>query len=129
MHCLTVEQFDGADYLNYESRVETQVKLENPEEKTILNIPSAVRGDTGKYTIKAKNEFGEDSGDFKVIVLGKVDFFQLRTLLDLECVCVYDVVFPYALCEMTLIYASVEYLASVGRLDNAESVKFLRKTS
>lgn len=49
-----------------------QVKQENPEEKAILHIPSSVRGDTGKYTITAKNEFGEDSGDFNVIVLGKL---------------------------------------------------------
>lgn len=48
-----------------------QIKQENPEEKAILHIPTSVRGDSGKYTITAKNEFGEDSGDFKVIVLGR----------------------------------------------------------
>ena len=48
-----------------------QIKQEAAEEKAGLNIPSSVRGDTGKYTITAKNEFGEDSGDFNVIVLDK----------------------------------------------------------
>lgn len=48
-----------------------QIKQESGEEKAALHIPSSVRGDTGKYTITAKNEFGEDSGDFNVIVLDK----------------------------------------------------------
>jgi len=48
-----------------------QIKQEGGEEKAALHIPSSVRGDTGKYTITAKNEFGEDSGDFNVVVLDK----------------------------------------------------------
>jgi hypothetical protein len=33
-------------------------------------VPVSKRGDTGKYTIKLSNEFGEDSGDINVVVLG-----------------------------------------------------------
>lgn len=40
------------------------------EDRAVLLIPSAVRGDTGKYAIHAKNEHGEDTGDFRVVVLG-----------------------------------------------------------
>jgi len=44
--------------------------MENGEEKLLLNIPCAVRGDTGKYVVTVKNDLGEDSGEIKVIVLG-----------------------------------------------------------
>jgi len=48
-----------------------RVKQKDGEDMASLHIPSAVRGDTGKFTITAKNDFGEDSGDIKVIVLDK----------------------------------------------------------
>jgi len=47
------------------------VKQEAGEDKAALHIPSSVRGDTGKYTVTAKNEFGEDSGDFNVVVVDR----------------------------------------------------------
>lgn len=47
-----------------------QVNQDYGEEKAVFSIPSSVRGDTAKYTITAKNDFGEDSGDITVIVLG-----------------------------------------------------------
>ena len=34
-------------------------------------VPVSKRGDTGTYTLALKNEFGEDSGDIEVIVLGE----------------------------------------------------------
>ena len=48
-----------------------QVKQEAGEEKAVLHIESSVRSDTGKYTITAKNKFGEDSGDINVVVVDK----------------------------------------------------------
>lgn len=47
------------------------IKAENDEDNAKLHIPRCERDDTGDYTIKLKNEFGEDTGDIKVIVLGK----------------------------------------------------------
>jgi hypothetical protein len=56
-----------------------RVIQEASDEKALLHIPSAVRGDTGKYTITAKNQFGEDSGDFNVFVVEapKIDLSEL----------------------------------------------------
>jgi Immunoglobulin I-set domain len=74
-----LKQFIVFNYLillNGTSSHVCQVKQERPEEKAILHIPSSVRGDTGKYTVKAKNEFGEDAGDFNIIVLGRNDLTQ-----------------------------------------------------
>jgi len=48
-----------------------RTNIDHSDDKAVLHIPCSVRGDTGKYTITAKNEFGEDSGDIKVIVLDK----------------------------------------------------------
>ncbi|XP_014665457.1 PREDICTED: twitchin-like isoform X3 [Priapulus caudatus] len=47
------------------------VKMDNDDDDAKLHIPRCVRDDTGDYTIKLKNEFGEDTGDIKVIVLDK----------------------------------------------------------
>jgi len=47
------------------------MKQEAGEEKAVLHIESSVRSDTGKYTITAKNKFGEDSGDINVVVIDK----------------------------------------------------------
>ncbi|ESO03551.1 hypothetical protein HELRODRAFT_191869 [Helobdella robusta] len=41
------------------------------DDKATLTIPASTRADSGKYTIKASNEFGESSGDITVIVLDK----------------------------------------------------------
>jgi len=48
-----------------------QIKQEAGEVKAVLHIESSVRSDTGKYTITAKNKFGEDSGDISVVVVDK----------------------------------------------------------
>jgi len=48
-----------------------QIKHEAGEVKAVLRIESSVRSDTGKYTITAKNEFGEDSGDISMIVVDR----------------------------------------------------------
>jgi len=39
-------------------------------EKTVLTIAKAVRKDCGKYTIKVKNNLGEQSADINLTVLG-----------------------------------------------------------
>ena len=49
----------------------SQAQTMNDETDAKLHIPSAERGDTGKYTVKVKNENGEDEVDLSVIVLGE----------------------------------------------------------
>lgn len=41
------------------------------EESVGLSIPVTQRSDSGKYTITAKNDYGEDSADMTVVVYGK----------------------------------------------------------
>ena len=60
----------------------------------VFHIPSSLRGDTGKLTVKAKSPLGEDSGDINVIVLGA--FVRLDVFLCVwmcaclsRCVCLY----------------------------------------
>uniref|UniRef100_A0A0N5AQN4 non-specific serine/threonine protein kinase n=1 Tax=Syphacia muris TaxID=451379 RepID=A0A0N5AQN4_9BILA len=48
-----------------------RVKLENPDYKTKLQIRTAERSDSGKYTITAKNINGEDVAEVKVNVIDK----------------------------------------------------------
>ncbi|CAG2161698.1 unnamed protein product [Oppiella nova] len=45
-----------------------RVITENKDEMISLKIPVSQRGDTGKYTIKATNPYGEDSADIQVLV-------------------------------------------------------------
>lgn len=47
-----------------------QVQQEDEEEAAKLNVLVSKRSDSGVYTVAVKNDHGEDSGDFKVIVLG-----------------------------------------------------------
>ena len=47
------------------------------DEEAKLHIPACERGDTGKYSVKVKNEFGEDEAEIAVVVLG-----ELRLLID-----------------------------------------------
>ena len=44
--------------------------MESTEDNTKLDIPVSKREDTGKYTVKASNKYGEATGDINVIVLG-----------------------------------------------------------
>lgn len=46
-------------------------KITDTEELTGLDIPSTVRGDSGKYKIHLANDYGEDEADINVIVMGK----------------------------------------------------------
>ena len=46
-------------------------KITDTEELAGLDIPSTVRGDSGKYKIHLKNDYGEDEADINVIVMGK----------------------------------------------------------
>ncbi|KAK3703484.1 hypothetical protein RRG08_024788 [Elysia crispata] len=43
----------------------------NDDKEAKLHIPRAERGDTGKYTIKVANIYGEESADIAVVVLDK----------------------------------------------------------
>ena len=53
------------------SRFFLQATMTNDDDNAKFEIPRSERGDTGKYTIALKNEFGEDEGDINVIVLGQ----------------------------------------------------------
>lgn len=46
-------------------------KITDTEELTGIDIPKTVRGDTGKYKVHLANEYGEDSTEISVIVMGK----------------------------------------------------------
>lgn len=48
------------------------VKLENEDYHSKLQIRSAERNNSGKYTIKAENKNGQDSVTVDVIVVGKL---------------------------------------------------------
>jgi hypothetical protein len=49
--------------------------LQTNNDKALLSIPKAVRGDTGKYNLKLKNDSGVADVDIKVIVLGQLTSF------------------------------------------------------
>ncbi|CDS41841.2 expressed conserved protein [Echinococcus multilocularis] len=46
-------------------------KISDTEELTGLDIPSTVRGDSGKYKVHLSNDYGEDEADISVIVMDK----------------------------------------------------------
>lgn len=46
-----------------------QVGLSTEDENSKLRVPVSKRGDSGVYTMKVKNDLGEDTADVKVIVL------------------------------------------------------------
>ncbi|GAB0086376.1 hypothetical protein DMENIID0001_004270 [Sergentomyia squamirostris] len=48
-----------------------RLAVETNSEHTALRVDASVRGDAGKYTVTASNEFGTDSGDVEVIVVDK----------------------------------------------------------
>ena len=45
-----------------------RIQTENKDEMISLKIPVSQRSDSGKYTIKATNPYGEDSADIQVLV-------------------------------------------------------------
>lgn len=45
--------------------------LDNKTGLTSIFFPAIKRGDSGNYTLKLKNEVGEDEGTFELIVQGK----------------------------------------------------------
>lgn len=47
-----------------------RILTKTEDENTNLTIPVSRRDDSGSYTIKAKNPYGEDSADLTVIVYG-----------------------------------------------------------
>lgn len=49
----------------------TRVSTDTNSERTILRIDKTTRADAEKYTVRAKNEFGEDSADIEVIVVDR----------------------------------------------------------
>ncbi|KAF2885739.1 hypothetical protein ILUMI_20443 [Ignelater luminosus] len=48
-----------------------EIRIEKADYNTKFFIPKAKRGQTGKYTITAKNEVGEDTAELELTVLGK----------------------------------------------------------
>ncbi|XP_013785867.1 twitchin-like, partial [Limulus polyphemus] len=51
--------------------VTNRIITESGDENVSLSIPVSQRGDSGKYTITAKNPYGEDSADINVLVYDK----------------------------------------------------------
>jgi hypothetical protein len=49
----------------------SQIRIDNIDYNTKFLILKTKRNDTGRYTIKAKNEVGEDIAEFDLLVLGK----------------------------------------------------------
>ena len=47
-----------------------QAQCTNSEEEAKLHIPKCERNDTGKYTITVSNQYGMQSADVPVVVLG-----------------------------------------------------------
>lgn len=56
-------------------------KIQNEDYKTILSIKSAQRGDSGVLALTASNVNGTDSVKINVIVMGKLDLFDLFNLV------------------------------------------------
>lgn len=57
--------------------------MDTTGDRTRLEIPVSQRGDTGTYKITARNPYGEDSADIKVIVVGGLNFFlNMNTLFN-----------------------------------------------
>ncbi|TPP56261.1 Twitchin [Fasciola gigantica] len=46
-------------------------RVTDEEEKTCVDIPRTVRGDSGQYRLKLSNDYGEDEATIKVIVMDK----------------------------------------------------------
>lgn len=49
-----------------------RIKIENIDYQTNITIISAIRKDTGKYTLIAKNASGKDEATLEFTVLGKI---------------------------------------------------------
>lgn len=58
-----------------------RVKLDNPDYQTKLQIRTAERSDSGRYTIRARNINGEDVAEVKVNVIGKFYLTKLSLYL------------------------------------------------
>ena len=61
-----------------------QIEKENGEENIKLRVPVSKRTDTGKYTVALKNDFGEDTGDISVTVLGMCRSFDEANRKDFD---------------------------------------------
>ena len=57
--------------LSKELQTEGSIRIDNVDYNTKLLIMKATRGNSGKYTITAKNSVGEDVADVDITVLGK----------------------------------------------------------
>ena len=71
--------------------------MANTEEEATVDIPIAKRGDTGKYNISVANDYGSDSGDLKVIVLGEWKLSRKNKLLCAEVAFLIIFPVPYGL--------------------------------
>lgn len=61
-----------------------RIKIENVEYRTDFTIVSAMRKDTGKYTLIAENANGKDEETVELTVLGKSKFSKFIFLDDLN---------------------------------------------
>lgn len=58
-----------------------RIKIENVDYQTNITIINAVRKDTGKYTLVAKNASGKDEASLEFTVLGTYKFVGYYLLL------------------------------------------------
>lgn len=54
-----------------EIQTDDQIRIDNIDYNTKFLIMRSKRANTGKYTIKAKNEVGEDEAEVEIIIVGK----------------------------------------------------------
>ena len=59
------------NYSRYPMYSFSQVEQSNSDDNLLMRIPVSKRSDTGKYTVKVRNENGEESHDINVNVLGQ----------------------------------------------------------
>lgn len=52
-----------------------RVKVSNEDYSTRLKVIDSKRSDSGTYTLTAKNQYGSDTAEVRVVVLGKCSSF------------------------------------------------------
>lgn len=70
-------------------------QIADTEERTCVDIPRTVRGDSGEYKVKLANDYGEDEATIKVVVMGTFSRNSWSSL------------FPKTLIERVLYYSCI----------------------
>lgn len=59
------------------------VKIDNEDYNTKVQLSNTSREDTGKYTIKAVNDSGSDEAEVEIIILGTEEFKSFLCLANI----------------------------------------------